>query len=65
MYLLHRRYDDAEEALASLLKSEDDGPYLLAPEKISMYLYLGLMAIHQARTRESLFPAGRQIIIAQ
>ena len=58
MMYLFRRYDDVDEAIALLLENKDAAPYLLAPEKISMYLYLGLMAIHQARIKKSL-PGGK------
>ena len=55
---LFRRYEGAGDLVLLLQSCNQKSPILCAPEKISNYLYLGLMATHLARTLESLPDCG-------
>ena len=55
---LFRGYEGAGDLVLLLQSCNQKSPILCAPEKISNYLYLGLMATHLARTLESLPDGG-------
>ena len=55
---LFRRYESAGELVLLLQSCNQKSPIICAPEKISNFLYLGLMATHLARTCKTLPDGG-------